>query len=66
MLTMLWDKVNPIFPFYIPLIALLAMMPVMWVKFRLPSETEKEATGTPGEDLLLGAETSADTSPAAG
>jgi MFS family permease len=32
----LWEAVNPIFPFYVPLVAMVAMLPVMWVKFRLP------------------------------
>ena len=32
----LWESVSPIFPFYVPLVALVAMLPVMWVKFKLP------------------------------
>jgi MFS family permease len=55
---MLWEKVNPIFPFYIPLFAMLAMMPVMWVKFKLPSETERETAVSQSEAISLGAETS--------
>lgn len=33
----LWEAFTPRFPFFIPLIALVAMLPVMWVKFRLPT-----------------------------
>ena len=32
----LWEGVSPIFPFYVPLVAMVAMMPVMWIKFKLP------------------------------
>jgi MFS family permease len=32
----LWDAISPIFPFYVPLVAMLAMLPVMWFKFKLP------------------------------
>ena len=62
---LLWEKVSPIFPFYIPLLALLAMMPVMWVKFKLPPQSPKKAQ-TLGEIIPMGAEASADTSPVAG
>ena len=34
---LLWERVNPQFPFYIPLVATLLLLPVMWFKFRLPS-----------------------------
>jgi MFS family permease len=33
----LWEAVDPIFPFYIPLVSSLVMLPIMWVKFKLPS-----------------------------
>ena len=36
----LWDAVSPIFPFYLPLVSMLAMLPLMWVKFKLPSKKE--------------------------
>jgi MFS family permease len=36
----LWEAVNPLFPFYIPLVSLLAMLPIMWVKFKLPPDAE--------------------------
>jgi MFS family permease len=35
----LWDSVSPIFPFYIPLVAMVALLPLMWVKFKLPAGT---------------------------
>jgi MFS family permease len=38
----LWESVSPIFPFYVPLVAMVAMLPVMWVKFRLPSDAGAE------------------------
>jgi len=45
----LWDAVSPIFPFYIPLVAMLVMLPMMWAKFKLPSEGEE--TGEQVVDL---------------
>jgi len=33
----LWEAFTPRFPFFIPLIALVAMLPIMWVKFKLPT-----------------------------
>jgi MFS family permease len=39
----LWEAISPIFPFYVPLIALVAMLPVMWVKFKLPPDAAGEA-----------------------
>jgi MFS family permease len=48
----LWETVSPIFPFYVPLVAMVVMLPVMWVKFKLPSQagdlvgdTSPEASG---------------------
>ena len=48
----LWETVNPIFPFYVPLVAMVGLLPLMWVKFKLPSQAEDlagdmspEATG---------------------
>lgn len=34
----MWDTISPIFPFYIPLVAMLLMLPVMWVKFKIPAD----------------------------
>jgi MFS family permease len=39
----LWENISPIFPFYVPLVAMVAMLPVMWVKFKLPSERGEDA-----------------------
>jgi MFS family permease len=39
----LWETVSPITPFYIPLIAMVVMMPVMWIKFKLPPDGGDEA-----------------------
>jgi MFS family permease len=44
----LWESVSPIFPFYVPLVAMLAMLPVMWIKFKLPPDTG-EAIGVVAE-----------------
>jgi MFS family permease len=38
----LWEAFSPIFPFYLPLVAMVAMMPLMWVKFKLPPEVDGE------------------------
>ena len=57
----MWEAVSPIFPFYVPLVAMLAMMPVMWAKFKLPSGTGGETGGT--VHAVAGA--SADAGPAA-
>lgn len=38
----LWEAISPIFPFYLPLVAMVAMIPVMWVKFKLPSGADSE------------------------
>jgi MFS family permease len=34
--TLLWQTFGPKVPFYVPLVALLLMLPVIWIKFRLP------------------------------
>ncbi len=56
----LWESVNPIFPFYIPMVSLLLLLPVMWIKFKLPPDAE----GSAGAQVLDGAV--ADASPVAG
>jgi DHA1 family multidrug resistance protein-like MFS transporter len=40
----LWEAFTPRFPFFIPLIALVVMLPVMWIKFKLPTDS---ASGDP-------------------
>ena len=54
----LWEGVSPIFPFYVPLVAMVVMMPVMWVKFKLPPERGDGAE----EGASVAAEAAADTS----
>jgi MFS family permease len=44
----LWEKFSPIFPFYIPLIAMVAMLPVMWIKFKLPPDAGDEPDSLAG------------------
>ncbi len=39
---MLWENFGPRVPFYVPLIAMMLMLPVIWIKFYLPKE-EKPA-----------------------
>ena len=41
---MLWERVAPQVPFYVPLIATLLLLPVMWFKFRLPSGATADDT----------------------
>ncbi|MDX9992160.1 MAG: MFS transporter [Anaerolineales bacterium] len=43
----LWERFGPKIPFYVPLIAMLFMLPVIWVKFRLPKTPAPEAEATP-------------------
>lgn len=46
----LWESVSPIFPFYIPLVTMVIMLPIMWIKFRLPASEEGAASGA-GADV---------------
>jgi MFS family permease len=48
--SMLWNRVSPRAPFLVPLIATVLLLPVMWVKFRLP-EKDVESEGLPAADL---------------
>jgi MFS family permease len=54
----LWESISPIFPFYVPLLAMVAMLPVMWTKFKLPPQ----GTATPDEIVGVGIEASVDAS----
>jgi hypothetical protein len=40
-----WESVSPVFPFYVPLVAMLAMLPVMRVKFKLAPDTSEAIDG---------------------
>ena len=44
----LWETVSPVFPFYVPLVAMLLMLPVMWVKFKLPRSAAGAKSESPG------------------
>jgi MFS family permease len=45
---MLWETFGPRVPFYIPLAAMMLMLPVIWIKFRIPREEKTAPTdGTP-------------------
>jgi MFS family permease len=44
---LLWERFAPQVPFYIPLIATVLLLPVMWVKFRLPAESPAQETPDP-------------------
>ncbi|MBL7183046.1 MAG: MFS transporter [Anaerolineae bacterium] len=49
----LWEQFAPQVPFYAPLVATLLMLPIMWIKFKLPgtaaSLTEVPGNSTPKE-----------------
>lgn len=38
----LWERFGPQVPFYVPMIACLALLPIMWVKFKSPKVEEAE------------------------
>jgi MFS family permease len=42
---MLWEQFAPQLPFYIPLVATLLLMPVIWFRFRLPSKESPALEG---------------------
>lgn len=47
----LWETFSPQVPFYFPLVATLLLLPVMWIKFRLPAhEAEGTAPGVVAEE----------------
>ena len=35
---MLWERVNPRFPFYIPMVATLLLLPIVWFRFKLQAD----------------------------
>ena len=45
----LWESINPIFPFYVPLVAMVAILPIMWTKFKLPADTGDGTQDPAGE-----------------
>jgi MFS family permease len=42
----LWERFSPQIPFYFPLIATLLLLPIMWIKFRLPHQKTAESPET--------------------
>jgi MFS family permease len=46
--TLLWQNFGPKVPFYVPLVATLIMLPIIWLKFKLP-----KANGNAGPDGVL-------------
>lgn len=44
---MLWENFGPKVPFYVPLTAMLLMLPIIWIKFRLPKNGEPAADAPP-------------------
>lgn len=45
---MLWERFTPQFPFYIPLVATLLLLPIIWSEFKLPpSSPEADQGGEP-------------------
>ncbi len=56
----LWESVSPVFPFYVPLVAMIAMLPVMWAKFKVPQSAEQEKSTAVRADAIVGAASPAD------
>jgi len=42
----LWEQFAPQVPFYAPLVATLLMLPIMWIKFKVPGTSEVPGTST--------------------
>ncbi len=40
--TALWERFNPQMPFYIPIVAMIAIAPIIWFKFKLPKVNKEE------------------------
>ena len=49
--TWLWQRFGPRVPFYVPLVAMLLMLPVIWFKFRLPKNSAPAGDGSPQETV---------------
>ncbi len=46
--TWMWQKFGPRVPFYVPLVAMMLMLPVIWFKFKLPKTTNGSAAQAEG------------------
>ncbi|MDF1515702.1 MAG: MFS transporter [Anaerolineae bacterium] len=55
----LWESISPIFPFYVPLVAMLLMVPVMWLKFKPPYVNSNNDSSEVENDPLESAQASA-------
>ena len=58
----LWEAFTPITPFVIPLVALVAQLPIIWIKFKVPKEEMAEA----GEFAITATEVGSDMQAVAG
>jgi MFS family permease len=51
----MWERFGPRVPFFVPMLAMALMLPVIWVKFRLTGkETEASAVGTKAAEGVAG------------
>jgi MFS family permease len=39
---MLWERVSPKTPFYVPIVAIFLVLPLIWMKFTLPTPKHSE------------------------
>lgn len=44
--TWIWQRFGPRVPFYVPAVAILALLPVIWFKFKLPQPSRNAPEGT--------------------
>ncbi len=52
--TWLWQRYGHKVPFYIPMVALVLMLPVIWSKFRLPKKSAETLTEAGGVEIVAG------------
>jgi MFS family permease len=50
---MLWEKFGPTVPFYVPMVTLFIILPIIWFKFKLP-KPPKDAGQVPGPENVAG------------
>ncbi|MCS7010312.1 MAG: MFS transporter [Anaerolineales bacterium] len=50
--TWMWQHFGPRVPFYVPLVTMLAMLPVIWFKFKLPKSDKNAQPALPDHDTL--------------
>jgi MFS family permease len=51
--TWLWQKYGPRVPFYVPLIAMFLMLPVIWLKFKLPKTSQSPVQAAASGDSAV-------------